>query len=76
MRLAIIVLLLAGCYTPGPIGPTQASGNYVTTEHGTARFSDALAGAAEYCARRGMGVRHLGTDSPYTAVSRFECVPR
>lgn len=73
MRLALIALLLAGC---GTIQPTTASGRYITTEHGTARFGDALQGAKEYCARRGMGVRHLGTDRAYMAISRFECVER
>lgn len=69
----LFVLLLAGC---GSIPPSTASGNYITTEHGTARFQDALAGAQEYCAQRGMGVRHLGTDIAYMAISRFECVQR
>ena len=65
------VLLLCGC---GSIPPTSATGPHITTQHGTARFQDALAGAQEYCARRGQGVRHLGTDMAGMAISRFECV--
>lgn len=63
--------LLSGC---GSIPPTHSSGRYLTTQHGTARFPDALQGAAEYCAKLGLGVRHLGTDTPAMAISRFECV--
>lgn len=67
------LVLLAGC---GPIPPTMASGNSVTIQHGTARFADAVAGARDYCAGRGMGVRHVSTGGPAPAVSTFECVSR
>lgn len=68
-----VVVFLAGC---GTYPPTHVDGNFVTTQHGTERFADALKGAAEYCAGRGLGVRHLGTDTPGRSISRFECVPR
>ena len=66
-----LVSALAGC---GTLPPTQASGDFVTTQHGEARFKDALQGAADYCAGRGKGMRHLGTDN--ASISRFECVAR
>jgi hypothetical protein len=74
MRPLIVLLLLAAC---GPIQP-YASGNNLVSQHGTARFGDALAGAAQHCASRGMGVKSLGTDTPPhgLSVSRFECVKR
>ena len=58
----------------GSIPPLHADGSYLTTQHGTARFRDALKGAQEYCGSRGLGVRHLGTDTPGLSISRFECV--
>lgn len=75
MKHAVIlgVLLLAAC---GSYKPTTATGNFLSIEHGTARFADAAKGAEEYCAARGLGVKHLGTDSEYRSVSRFECIPR
>lgn len=80
MRAALMaVVFLAGCAgMVGPVAPSSVSGNFVTTVHGTARYFDALQGAEQYCAMRGMGVRGLGTDTPpqSMSVSRFECVPR
>ena len=65
--------LLSGC---GAIPPLHSEGRYLTTQHGTARFRDAMQGAVEYCAQRGMSVRHLGTDTPRLSISRFECIPQ
>lgn len=73
LALALMAVVLCSC---APIRPTHASGKHLTTVHGTARFSDAMTGAAQYCSAQGSGVRHLGTDTPPGAqsVSRFECV--
>lgn len=71
----LIVLLLAGC---GAIPPSSSSGRFITTQHGSARFMDAMQGATEHCGRMGLGAQHLGTDSPPQAlsISRFQCVER
>jgi hypothetical protein len=74
MRILALTLLLAGC---GALPPTSASGENVTTYHGSKRFPDALQGAAEYCARRGEGIRHVRTDGVgVRAVSTFACVSK
>lgn len=68
-------LLAVGCVSScGTIQPTQASGRFITTQHGTARFNDAYQGARDYCAKLGLDVRHLGTDTPLQSISRFECI--
>jgi hypothetical protein len=63
--------LASGC---GTIQPTHAEGRYVTTQHGVGRFQDALEGARQHCAKLGLGVRHLGTETPFKSISRFECI--
>ena len=68
----LILLLIAGC---GAIGPTVSGGRYLTIEHGSARFGDAVEGARQYCSSQGLGARHLGTDrGGYLMMSRFECI--
>jgi hypothetical protein len=67
----VVTLLCVGC---GPIRPDVDSGRSFSIEHGTARFQSAMAGAREHCARYGMRAKHVGTDRPYMAISRFECV--
>jgi hypothetical protein len=74
MRAALLALVLVGC---GTIQPHSASGNFVTTQHGTVRFADAMQGAADYCASRGMGIKHVSTTAQgIRPISSFECVPR
>ena len=65
------LIVLSAC---GSIPPTVVSGNNLSTEHGTARTTDALLGAQEYCMRKGMDVRLVRTDCPYMCMSTFECV--
>lgn len=71
MRYTLIVLLLAGC----AIQVRPDAGKSFTLEHGTKRFSDAMAAAGKHCAQMGLQAKHLGTDRPGNkALSRFECV--
>jgi hypothetical protein len=77
LRYSILVLafVLAGCAS-GPIPPTISAGNSISINHGTARFADAVEGARNYCAARGLSVRHISTSGGAPAVSTFECVGR
>lgn len=68
----IAVLLLAAAAGCGAIPPTHTTGRHVVTQHGSARFHDALQGAKDYC--RPLGVKYLGTERSGQAISRFECV--
>lgn len=73
MRYVLLALALSGC-AMGPIAVDERVGNNFTIEHGTARFQDAMAGAQQHCARRGMNAKHLGTDrGGELLLSRFEC---
>jgi hypothetical protein len=74
MRYALLLVFLAGC---GTIRPPEDSGRYFTIQHGTARFSDAYAGAKQHCAKMGMDTQHLGTDHLMMGdASRFQCMPK
>ena len=68
----LLVLLLSGCAITVPAD----AGRHFTIEHGTARFGDAMAAANQHCAASGQRARHLGTDTAYLSMSRFECVDR
>lgn len=72
MRYLLVLLMLSGCAITVP----QDAGRHFTIEHGTARFGDAMGAANRHCAAQGMRARHLGTDTAYMAISRFECVLR
>lgn len=68
----ILCVLLAGC---GALTPHPDTGLHFTTEHGSARFGDAMEGARIHCSRLGMQAKHLGTDhGGVMMLSRFECV--
>lgn len=72
MRAAFtLLLLLAGC---APLQVPSDAGRYFTLQHGTARFQAAQEAARQHCAKQGLAVRHLGTDTPGLSISRFECV--
>jgi hypothetical protein len=73
--LLLAVLLVPAVASCGNSKPKMvASGNYITTEHGYARYGDALAEAKAYCAKKDMAVRHLRTVEEYRSISYFECV--
>ena len=79
LRLATWFFLLAASFASagcGTIQPTHAEGRYITTQHGVGRFQDALEGAKQYCAKLGLRVRHLGTETPFKSISRFECIEK
>lgn len=78
MRQILIVFVCLSLVACGAIPPSMTEGRNVSTEHEAGRFKDAVAGATEYCSRQNMSVRHLSTAGTgmFTAVSRFECVPR
>ena len=67
----IFFISLSSC---GTIQPTYISGDYLTTEHGTARVKDAIQGAQEYCSSQGKNFKVVGTDCPWRCVSNFECI--
>ena len=50
IAIIILGLLLSGC--SGSIKPTMISGDFISTEHGTARTVDVMKGAQEYCELR------------------------
>jgi|ETNmetMinimDraft_13_1059891.scaffolds.fasta_scaffold249621_2 hypothetical protein len=70
----ILGLLLSGC--SGSIKPTMISGDFISTEHGTARTVDVMKGAQEYCELRNKKAKLVRTDCPWRCVSSFECVSK
>jgi hypothetical protein len=75
LKVGFVVLLLVGSASGcGSLPPTSATGNHISIQHGTARFRDAVAGANQYCAGRGMVARHVSTGGGAPSISTFECV--
>jgi len=71
----VVAVIFGGC--AGTIKPDSAIGNFVTTQHGTMEFKEALQGAVKYCESRGMGVKHVGTNAAgIRPISNFECIPK
>jgi len=69
----VLGLLLSGCQS---IKPNMTSGDFITTEHGTARIKDAMKGAEEYCELRDKKAKLIRTDCPWRCVSSFECISK
>jgi hypothetical protein len=79
-RHLLVLALVAGC-SAAPIQPSPDAGKSFALEHASYRFSNAVQGAEEHCARMGLRAEHTGTERliPMLTVhglmvSWFECV--